>query len=169
MLAIINHHTTSIFIKTRDCNNLYASRFFRGFAMVGPHPYAWYRCSNQDCGMPVALPKGISGSRVANLASQTTAIETVAVACPHCNCVCTCTPIGSQAAIPEHVLSRLPHTSYVTLWLRCGHPQCKSLTRLLIPGSRRAPIEDLKAIVADKRVIGVTCQFGHRISKAIAA
>ena len=136
--------------------------------MVGPHPYAWYRCLNQHCGMPMALPKGILGSQVASLESQTTELETVAVACPHCNCVCSCTPIGSHAAIPEHVLSRLPNTSYVKLWIRCGHPQCKSLTRLLIPWNCQAPIEELKAIVPDKRVVGVTCQFGHQISRAIA-
>ena len=133
------------------------------------HPYSWYRCSNRRCGMPVALPKRTLGSEAEYLAGQTLEIETVAVACPHCNCICSCTPIGSQAAIPERVLSKLPHRSYIKLWLRCGDPNCKSLTRLLVYANSEIPIERLKGIVADKKVLGVTCCFGHPISKAVPA
>jgi hypothetical protein len=133
--------------------------------MNGYHPYFWYRCSNQRCGMLTALPEGMLGPP----ADQTPEIEPVALACPHCNCVCSCTPIGSQAPIPEQVLSKLPHISYVKLWLRCGHPKCKSLTRLLICANSETSIENLKAIVADKRVVGVKCCCGHQILRAVAA
>jgi hypothetical protein len=135
--------------------------------MVGPHPYAWYRGSNQHCGMPVVLPKGMLGSLGASLTGQTSERTTVAIACPHCNCICNCTPIGSHAAIPEKVLSRLPHTSYAKLRLRCGQVNCRALIRLLVPASSETPIEDLKGIVAEKRVVGVTCSSGHPISRAI--
>jgi hypothetical protein len=136
--------------------------------MAGPHPYAWYRCSNQHCGMPIALPQEVFGSQAPSLAGQTTERETVAIACPHCNCICSCTPLGSQAAIPEQVLSRLPHTSYEKIWLRCGHVNCSALIRLLVPAQSATPIGDLKGIVADKRVVGVTCRSGHPISRVIA-
>jgi len=141
----------------------------RGLAVAGYHPYSWYRCSNYRCSMPTALPEGMLGLRTASLLGRAIEEKTVAVACSHCNCVCRFTPIGNRAPIPEGVLSKLPHMYYAKLWLRCGHPACKSLTRLLVRASRDSPIEDLKAIIAATRVVGVNCGFGHPIRKAIAA
>lgn len=149
----------------------YLARFsnFRGFAMTDYHPYSWYCCSNQRCRMFTALPEGMLGSSSAYLAGQTTEVETVALACSHCNCVCSCTPIGIYAENPGQTSSKTPHMSYVKLWLRCGHPKCKSLTRLLVYANSETSKEELKGIVADKRVVGVTCCLGHPITRAVAA
>ena len=137
--------------------------------MVSYHPYSWYRCSNPHCRMPTALPEGMLGLKIPYLPGQTIEGKSLAVACSHCNFVCYFTPIGNRAPIPEQVLSKLPHRYYAKLWLRCGHPDCKSLTRLLVHATRDASIEDVKAIIAGTRVIGVHCGFGHPIYKAIAA
>jgi hypothetical protein len=48
--------------------------------MNGYHPYSWYRCSNQRCGMLTALPEGMLGPPAVYLADQTPEIETVALA-----------------------------------------------------------------------------------------
>jgi hypothetical protein len=133
------------------------------------HPYYWYRCSNLRCRMPTVLPEGMLGLQTGYLPGQAIEEETLAVACSHCNCVCIFTPIGNRAPIPEQVLAKLPHMYYAKLWLRCGHPDCKSLTRLLVHATRGASIEDVKAIIADRKVVGVHCGFGHPIHKAIAA
>ena len=137
--------------------------------MAGYHPYSWYRCSNHCCRMPTALPEGMLRLQAPYLPGQTIEGKCVAVACSHCNCVCSFTPIGNHAPIPEQVLSKLPQMYYAKLWLRCGHPNCKSLTRLLVYATRDASIEGVKALVADRRVVGVLCSLGHPIYKAIAA
>ena len=137
--------------------------------MKAYQPYSWYRCSNQRCAMLTALPEGMIGRQLALLSSQTIEIESVILVCSHCNCVCNCTPIGRRAPIPVQVLSKSPRMSYVKLWLRCGYPECKSLTRLLVWAQRETSMGDLERLVSNKSLVGVTCCFGHPLSRAVVA
>ena len=135
--------------------------------MKAYQPYSWYRCSNRRCAMLTALPEGMIGSQLPLLSSQTIEIEPVALLCSHCNCVCNCTPVGTGAPIPIQLLSKPPRMSYVKLWLRCGNPKCKSLTRLLVCADRETSMEDLKRLLSKKRVVSAKCCFGHPISSAL--
>ena len=132
-------------------------------------PYSWYRCSNRCCAMLTALPEGMVGEQLAFLPGLLANFEPLTLMCPCCDCVCNCTPTGRRAPIPTQVLSKSRRMSYYKLWLRCGDPECKSLTRLLVFVDSHTTNADLKAFVSTKRVLGVMCCFSHPISKAVAA